>query len=120
MTRDQMDRIVTIIQTNCQTRGVYKDPETGETCALGALLEAAGIQIPEAFYVGYPGGWGSDSIEVSDLAESRAGLDRVYGLTVDDLVAIQAANDWHETPEERRDAILSYLLLAYPELLAAS
>lgn len=100
------DVFIKAIENDCQTRFVYRD-KGGQTCAIAALADAAGLShlVPDCESV-----YHNVAIDHPHNVILLTELCAFYGLRADNLADVQAANDQHSTPEERRRAILTYYL----------
>ncbi len=105
------DKIKAVIENDCQAQFEYYTSD-GATCAIGALLEAANFNM-ERFHEDWEEE-DSKAIENSDQVYSiwdivGDTLEKEYNLTGDDAHSIQRLNDFNDTPESRRTAILAWL-----------
>ena len=94
MNSEQKERIKQIIENDCMAAGVLLN-EDGETCAIGALLIAAGEQLEVGIRV-VAGAQGATLFET-------------FGIGYLALRTIMSLNDDNRTPALRRSAIIKYL-----------
>lgn len=91
LTQEQVDRIVQVIQNDCYARYTYSSPEG--TCVVGGLAIAAGLPLPPNNRMG---------IYSSRNFSATLRIAKNYGLTQDNLCALQAINDWYTDVKLRR------------------
>jgi hypothetical protein len=105
----QKERIVEIIKNDAAARFRYKT-ETGETCALGGLAEAAGFIFDDDFRLAY----NEQAIDFydrdPDFFNLISLLTTTYGLSEPQLATIQAINDNNEDPAKRHQALITYVM----------
>lgn len=101
MNRAQYEKARAILASDCAIRHRYINAE-GETCAIGALALAAGIEVETLE------GWGSTGI---GFVEGYAPIKEEFGLDKEELYLIQRANDALSSFDqiERRVAVLTIL-----------
>lgn len=103
MNSKQKAKLVKVIKGDCQIGGRYIN-EAGQTCAIGALCQAAKVKIPD------PSNIENDSCILSPaLVAMVRGLKRAYGLEKHYLAEIQKINDLGWSPDDRQKIILEYL-----------
>ena len=101
---------IRVINRDCKTCDMYRD-EQGNTCAIGALAEAAGVRVPKYGFIGNKGV--SIGMPVSSRWVIKAGeaIAKKFGLDLEQQQEIQNLNDSSDnhTPRLRRRAIVQYL-----------
>ena len=90
MDKKQRELAIASVQEDCLTRGTFKNPLTGETCAVGGLADSMGYE------------WGS-SISLMKTVEN------FYGITNDQLWSITDINDRYVTVKARRKNVIKFL-----------
>lgn len=111
MNKAQRDRIIEVIKNGAEIASRYSDA-SGRTCAIGGLAKAASIPFP-----GYrsPGNRKGVLVLEYQRGAKRWGqlanrLYKEYGLTHDQQADIQRLNDGHYHQDERRAAIIEYIM----------
>ena len=102
MNQKQYERVLEIIEQDCELRFDYVDKE-GRTCVVGALALAAGYDeslLHEHHRV---------RIDNESLVSLRKDIYKVFGLTKRHLVRLQDLNDIYEDSESRRLGIKAAL-----------
>lgn len=107
----QKEKVKELIKNDCKVKGYYKHFETGETCAIGCLAEAAGFDLD--FALEHDVDFNSVVIDgrLGPVSLMASFIYVTFGLTKGQQRQIQLLNDneKNNTPELRRVAILEYI-----------
>lgn len=110
----QKRRIIKIIESDCKIKDRYVN-ENGSTCAIGALLRDAGVELPDLNSE-------KNVTVITELPDELKILQEVYGIEAMDAYRIQSINDGsgfpyteRVTPKKRRKKIIEYLDDVYPD-----
>ena len=98
----QMDRLLKVINNDCQTRNAYARPD-GRTCAIGAMMVDCGLPLPRPYSQVNRKRVNSLDDHILDTLQS------VYGIHLNTLLHIQHYNDGFNTARERRFSITNYI-----------
>ena len=102
----QMDRLLKVINNDCQTRNAYARPN-GRTCAIGAMMVDCGLPLPRPYSAVNRRRVTSLDDHILDTLQS------VYGISLYALLRIQQYNDGFKTARERRFHITNYIEQLY-------
>lgn len=107
MTPEQRQKVLAVIEKDCEIRARYADAE-GRTCFIGGLLLDAGYKLSTLRKYKGQHLW-----NLPDRAIKA--LEKTYGLTRWDGDRLQYANDGVADADERRKAVRSKFLELFPE-----
>jgi hypothetical protein len=100
---------IRVIKRDCMAFQQYRDSR-GNTCAIGALAEAAGVSVPKGTR------WDGNSDGIASPSASRwvnrarKAIAKRFGLDADkQMRSIQQLNDKFENPAQRRREIIKLL-----------